>query len=84
MNYLSVRKSSLVLYLNRTGDVSRITSVGEIEYVGHIDLYANNQAYSSELRESEQTSFPQVISIVLKEPTFVPPFRSRSNFKECS
>ena len=68
----------LVPHLYRTGDGGRMTSAGEIEYLGRIDSHANNQAYSSELRESEQTSFPQAISIVRKEPTFVSPLEAEA------
>ena len=57
----------LVPHLYRTGDVGRITSAGEIEYLGRIDPHTNNQAYSSELRESEQTFFPQFAHVVSKE-----------------
>ena len=68
----------LVPHLYRTGDVGRITSAGEIEYLGCIDTHVNNQAYSGELRESEQTSFPQAISIVRKEPAFVSPLEAEA------
>jgi len=60
-----LRDREIVPRLYRTGDIGRITSAGEIEYLGRIDIHEKIRGYRSELSEIEQRAFPQVAPALL-------------------